>query len=131
MNIDLFLPFPPTINNYYVKTSRGMFISQKGRLFRDTTQAEVLKQLGDFEPITDRIHVSVVLYPPDKRKRDLDNYMKPLLDALTHSQLWIDDSIIDQLHIFRGETVTKPKSGIRLEINLAAPILPLGLKEIP
>jgi crossover junction endodeoxyribonuclease RusA len=35
-------------------------------------------------------------------KSDLDNRVKPLLDALTAAEVWQDDSLIDELHIVRA-----------------------------
>nr|WP_246877229.1 RusA family crossover junction endodeoxyribonuclease [Pantoea ananatis] len=32
-----------------------------------------------------------MLYPLDKRNRDLDNYQKTLFDSLTHAGVWVDD----------------------------------------
>ena len=71
--------------------------------------------------------VIAILYPPDVRHRDLDNYMKCLLDALTHDQdtdrlgVWIDDKRIDQLLIFRG---TKQRGGfVELYISDAGPVI--------
>ena len=117
--------FPPTVNNYYVKTRNGVFISQKGRRFRDHVADMVNAQLGGLELGEARLHVTVCLHPPDKRHRDLDNYMKALLDAITHTGLWEDDKQIDQLCIYRGEVV---KSGsVRMEIAPAGPVLRLGV----
>lgn len=62
-------------------------------------ESEGLHALG----IEQRLCVSILLYPPDRRVRDLDNYFKALLDALTHTNLWLDDSQIDELRIVRGE----------------------------
>jgi crossover junction endodeoxyribonuclease RusA len=45
--------------------------------------------------------VTLRVHAPDRRARDLDNLPKALLDALTHAGLWEDDSLIDELHIFR------------------------------
>jgi len=101
--IELILPFPPTVNSYYTHTRNGVFISKKGKVFRGQVAAEVLNQLGGtFATLEDTIYLEVLLSMPDRRKRDLDNYMKALLDALTHASLWEDDSQIDQLSIFRG-----------------------------
>jgi len=36
-------------------------------------------------------------FPPDRRRRDLDNLQKPLLDALEKAGIYEDDSLIDLL----------------------------------
>lgn len=48
-----------------------------------------------------RLRVDVLVYPPDRRKRDLDNLGKALLDALTKARVWADDSQIDVLTFSR------------------------------
>jgi crossover junction endodeoxyribonuclease RusA len=70
--------------------------------------------------------VECIFYPPDRRKRDLDNHLKALLDSCTLSGLWEDDSLIDQLTLYRGVVV---KTGIiRMEINLAGPLMPYSIQ---
>ena len=56
-----------------------------------------------FKP-EDRLIVTIEAYPPDKRKRDLDNILKSLLDALQHAGMYPDDSQIDVLSIARKTT---------------------------
>ena len=124
LHYELYLPFPPTVNNYYVKTKRGVFISSKGKLFRQQAAESVLQQLGDPPVITERMLVEVVLYPPDMRKRDLDNYMKALLDSLTCCNLWEDDSLVDQLFNYRGAKT--PGGQVFMRITPAGPVLPVG-----
>jgi len=41
---------------------------------------------------------------PDKRKRDIDNYLKILLDSLT-GKVWVDDCQIDCIVISREEVI--------------------------
>lgn len=124
--IMLYLPFPPTVNNYYSKGRGGVrFISAKGRLFREAVKEEVWEQ-NKAGKLEGRINMEVILFPPDRRVRDLDNYMKALLDSLTESGLWEDDSQIDQLCIYRGEIV---KTGYcRVEINQGGPIIRSDVK---
>lgn len=123
-NIIIYLPWPPTVNSYYsAGQGKVRYISAKGRVFRDQVAQAIAEQAPGLT-LADRLYVEVVLHPPDRRTRDLDNYMKALLDALTHSGLWEDDSQIDQLSILRG--VIAPKDGLtRLEIASAGPVIPM------
>lgn len=122
MHIELYLPFPPTVNNYYSKTQRGIYISEKGRKFRDDTAEAVLEQLGGPLDITERMLVEVVLFPPDKRTRDMDNYTKGLLDSLTKAFVWEDDVLIDQLFLYRGEVRSK-RGSCFVRITEAGPVI--------
>lgn len=113
-NVYLSCGFPPSVNNYYVKTRRGIFISKQGRLFREQVEIASLEQ-GVLNLVIDyRITVDVILYMPDRRVRDLDNYMKGLLDAITHAKIWVDDSLIDTLNIHRGIQMKAGKSELRI-----------------
>lgn len=49
----------------------------------------------------EKLKVHIEAYPPDKRKRDLDNLFKSLLDALEKSGVFKDDRQIDALSIER------------------------------
>jgi crossover junction endodeoxyribonuclease RusA len=121
-DIVLYLPWPPTVNDYYKVTQAGQrYLDKKVRVFRGLVAKSIHEQAPNLH-LVDPLFVEVYLFPPDLRKRDVDNYMKGLLDGITESKLWKDDSIIDQLHIFRGEKV---KGGIvRMEISEAGPVLP-------
>ena len=120
-DLTLVLPFPPTINSYYGRTSRGVvYIRKAGRAFR-LSAMEVIQMQACGICLDYPLHLEVVLYPPDKRKRDLDNYMKPLLDSLTHAGLIEDDSLIDQLSILRG--IPQPSGCCVVTLNEAGPVM--------
>lgn len=122
MYYELYLPFPPTVNNYYKKSSSGgTFISNKGRKFRSEAAEAISEQLPGVH-IEDRMLVEVVLFPPTRAVRDVDNYNKALLDAITQAGLWEDDSLIDQLFNYRGE-VRSRRGSIYLRITDAGPII--------
>ncbi|WP_259400602.1 hypothetical protein [Pantoea hericii] len=70
----LTLPFLPSVNTYWRNTRKGVLISAYGRCFRSNAFAAVLQQLKRRpHQITVNVEVSMLLFPPDKRQRDLDN----------------------------------------------------------
>ena len=108
--IELHTEIPPTINSYYVKTRNGIFISQKGKEFRKKVIEESIIQSCRGICLTNRIHLSLFFFFPDHRRRDIDNYVKPLLDAITHAEIWKDDSQVDIINIYRANPRTPSSS---------------------
>ena len=118
-DIQIILPYPPSINKYYVKTRNGIFIGKAGKEYREAVAESVMQQ-GLALNLDVPLLVEIKVFVPDRRKRDLDNVCKALLDALTHANVWIDDSMINQLFIYRGEIVNG--GSIVVEIVDAAPL---------
>ena len=56
-----------------------------------------------------KVAVSIEIYPPDKRKRDIDNVLKVLNDSLVEANVIEDDSNIDVLHIERKAVIKDGK----------------------
>ena len=52
--------------------------------------------------------------PPDLRRRDLDNLLKPTLDALQHAGVYEDDSQVDLLMTRRGGVVPGGRLAVRM-----------------
>lgn len=125
MLYELYLPFPPTVNSYYVKHGKGVYISNKGRKFRDETAEAVIEQLPGVH-IDEPFLIEIVLFPPDRRKRDQDNYNKAILDSLTKSGLWEDDSLAYQVFNYKGAVCPGGITFVR--ISDAGPILPVNGK---
>jgi crossover junction endodeoxyribonuclease RusA len=80
--IEIELPYPPSVNHYYRNVGPRTLISREGRRYRERVQAQ-LAALG-IRPLSGRLVVRVEVYPPDNRRRDLDNLQKSLWDALQH-----------------------------------------------
>jgi crossover junction endodeoxyribonuclease RusA len=76
-----------------------MVISQEGRDYREKV-VEIVRVL-QVEAMTGRLQLDIYLYPPDFRRRDLDNVFKSVLDSLAHGGAYLDDSQIDKLSIVR------------------------------
>lgn len=121
MHIYIDLPFPPTVNSYYNKTRNGIFISKKGTAFRKACAAACHEQSCFNLNLDMKLTLDVILYPPDRRCRDLDNYMKALQDALGNpkdgngAKVWLDDSQIDLLPIHRGVLVSGGLTRCRIQ----------------
>lgn len=53
-----------------------------------------------------KLSVEIHIHPKDRRKIDIDNRIKPLLDALQYGWAFIDDSQVDELHVYRKEIIS-------------------------
>jgi len=85
-------------------------LSKEARDYR----AAVLAIVSITEPLEGRLAVTLYAYPPDQRKRDLDNMLKQTLDALQHAGIYVDDSQIGQLRIERK----KQEEGGRMLVSI-------------
>ena len=99
----LTLPYPPSINHYWRHYRGRTVISREGRRFREgicdllATSAQRNGNGPRKPPAGGRIALCMDAFPPDRRRRDLDNIQKPVLDALERAEVYLDDSQIDLL----------------------------------
>lgn len=112
------MPYPPSVNQYWTPQSKGRFaelrLSDKGRKYRGVAAGILLSQYIPKKKILDRVSITIEVYPPDKRRRDLDNLPKGLLDAITRYEFWDDDSQVDEMRVIRKHVV---KNGL-IKINV-------------
>lgn len=101
--IELTLPYPPSNNTYYRHVGNRVLLSEAGRNYRREALRTMLTNRSG--GLSGRVAVTVRVYPPDRRKRDLDNVLKGLLDSLTHSGAIEDDGMIDYLTVSRHEVM--------------------------
>lgn len=111
--IQLTLPYPPSVNRMYRNVGGKTLLSKDGRDYRESVGIACL--IAGRPRIEGRIAVSVELCPPDRRRRDLDNAFKGLLDSLQHAGVYEDDSQIDDLRIRRGAVVSGGEVKVVLE----------------
>lgn len=102
--VKLILPYPPSVNSYWQANGHRRFISKEGVKFTKEVQEYVklnhLKGFGD-----KKVAVSVMIHPRSKRRFDLDNTLKAILDAMMKAGMYDDDSQIEFIEIARGEEV--------------------------
>ena len=128
MLFELFTAYPPTVNNYYVKTHRNVHISSKGKKFADQLAKDAAEQIGGMPMITEKVAIDIIAYVPDLRKRDMDNILKPIFDSMTRAGLWEDDSLVDQIRVYRGAKT--PGGSLYISVSEAAFTIPLGMHHI-
>ena len=95
------LPWPPSVNHYWRRQGNRYFVSSEGNAYRDELFYRCAPYRCLFNP-DKRLRVTIDAYPPDKRRRDLDNILKSLLDSLQYAEVYADDSQIDCLTIKRN-----------------------------
>ncbi len=91
-----------------------MLLSAKGRRYKKDAAVALMQQKAP-KGLTDRLEVNIEAHPPDNRKRDLDNLLKPLLDAIEGYGLFVNDSQIDILRIRRREV--RSQGEVRVQIS--------------
>ena len=90
------LPWPPSVNRYYRHVGPRVLISREGRRFRMMVVSRIG---GRFPKLVGDLSFTADCYPPDRRRRDLDNILKALQDAIVHAGVMADDSQIKMLHL--------------------------------
>lgn len=112
-DLTITLPYPPSINRYWRAVAGRNILSRDGRSYRERAQIAMLTQRA--RKLTGRAVVEIVMHAADRRRRDLDNICKPILDALVHGGALDDDEQIDDLRIVRGE---RDKDNPRVVVTL-------------
>ena len=107
------LPWPPSVNRYYRHVGPRVLISREGRKYRTMT---VSRLGGRFPKLTGHLRVSAEFYPPDARRRDLDNLLKCTQDSLQAAGLFEDDSQIKSLRLDMREPLP-PEGLVHVQIE--------------
>lgn len=113
--VEIELPWPPSVNRYYRHVGYKTLIAKEGRDYRATVVARLA---GVFpEPLKEKLKVTIECYPPDNRRRDLDNILKALFDSLQHAGVMLDDHQIDEIHMIRNEPLP-PHGLVAIKIEI-------------
>jgi len=104
MRVWLELPFPPSMNTYWRNFRGRTVLSKAGRQFKIAVQDYIIEKnipkFGD-----KKLKITMILRPRDKRKIDIDNRIKAVLDSLQDAGVFDDDFQVDHLEMMRGEPI--------------------------
>jgi crossover junction endodeoxyribonuclease RusA len=92
--IALTLPYPPSVNSYWRCFRGRAILSREGREYRDRIVFEQRLDARLQQQIDGPVEVQMMPFPPDARRRDLDNILKCANDALKRLNIIEDDSLI-------------------------------------
>lgn len=124
--LKLSLPFPPSVNTYWRHVGKRVLVSKKGREYQAAVSA--LLNRKNIETHEGDLIVDIRLVPPDRRRRDVDNSLKALLDALQFGGAYLDDSQIVRLTVEKfTPDPDKPRADVVVQ-NLPAPIGKAGFR---
>jgi crossover junction endodeoxyribonuclease RusA len=111
--IQITLPWPPSVNRIWRNAG--------GKTYRDPKYMAWIKETGwviklaKCTKIIGPFSASIVLYPPDKRKIDIDNRIKVILDAAQKNDLIEDDSMCRLLLVSYGYDTATPSALLTLK----------------
>lgn len=96
-DFSIILPFPPSINTIYPIVRGRKILSKNGRLYKK--EVENILSNVEYTTLTGNLSMFISLTVPDRRRRDIDNYNKAVLDCLTEQHVYGDDSQIVYLTV--------------------------------
>lgn len=104
------LPWPPSVNHYWrhvvINGRPRTLLSKEGRKYKlQAVDAVRGQRRGPSAPLSGRLAIAVTLFPPDRRRYDLDNRLKAVLDSLTEASVWEDDRHVKIIHLEEGGIV--------------------------
>jgi len=102
--VEITLPWPPTVNTYWRQFQGRVLISKQGREYRKVVADQVMLQRAA-KHLDHAVRVEIQAFRPDRRRRDLDNLLKALLDSMTHAGVMDDDALIQDLRIYWADEI--------------------------
>lgn len=96
-------PFPPTLNHNVARRGNCYYRDKNYDAFIELVGYEWKRVRPRKWNVERRYAVSISLFYDSKRRYDVDNRVKPVLDALTKAGVWNDDSQVDMIRVRRCE----------------------------
>lgn len=106
---------PLSVNHLYKRGRHGgVYMTQEGKDLKEMWMYEVMQQWKE-AMITEPVAVEVIIYWPDKRKRDNDNALKLIFDCM-QGRVYEDDNQIEEHNVKKFYGSKDP----RVELTIVA-----------
>ena len=112
-DISISLPWPPSQNSIWRSAGRRIYRNPKYMAW--IKEAGWAIKLAKCKKIQGEFSASIVLNPPNKRKFDIDNYVKGILDLAQKYELIENDHLCRLLVVSYGKIDATPSAVITLK----------------
>lgn len=100
MSFSVTLPLPPSANRLFANVpGKGRVKTRAYKLWRKNAVLSIFAQARADRRLSGAVSIDIVL--PEMCRLDIDNAIKPILDALVASQRIDDDRYVAELHVRR------------------------------
>lgn len=103
---------PPTVNTYWRRNGNVYFISQKGKQY-----AKDFAYCSPKQSVDGAVEVQITWTRPDKRRRDIDNISKVILDCLEKTKILKDDTQVYRLILDKTPEPSNKGAGVEIKIK--------------
>lgn len=100
--VELTTPVPPTLNHNIGARGKSRYMTAAYKDFLWSVAEEWARRRPSNWDASTRFEIVIKLHFATRRKCDIDNRIKPLLDALTRAGVWDDDAQVDAIKVRRG-----------------------------
>jgi Holliday junction resolvase RusA-like endonuclease len=113
IRVELTLPLPPSANNLYRNVpGKGRVLNKHGREYKQEVRTLALMARPDF--FHGDVRFTMVVYFPDRRRRDLSNTLKIVEDSLK-GIVYGDDSQVARIELTRRYDAARPRAEVTVE----------------
>lgn len=112
------LTFPPSLNNSKTPVNGRQVSSSRYRQWKAANVRSIFYQRPP--KIAGPFRITLVVTRPDMRRRDLDNLVKPCLDALVKAEVVEDDYLADEIVIRWSKDRPDKVGGVSISLEAVA-----------
>ena len=104
---------PIIVNRKHIIARNRLILSKEYRDTKEAMQWEIKSTWGTTAPLAGVVTLNIMFYYGDNRKRDIDAYLKILLDSMS-GIVYEDDDQIVEMHVFKETDKSNPRTVIQI-----------------